>query len=178
MREAALALYLERGFEQTMVNDIADRAGVTARTFFRYFSDKREVLFDGSDALREAAVESLDRVPDGATALGAVAYALDATAEILNGNLEVIRRRQTVIAATAELRERELIKLAAMAQALAVALKERGYDDHDADLAAEAGLAVYRVAFDRWIGGPGNADLRELVHESLERLRVLAALPR
>src|SRR5690242_9970061 len=116
MRKAALELYLERGFEQTMVSEIADRAGVTARTFFRYFTDKREVLFGGSDALQDAVVAAIGRTPNNATALDAVAVALDTAAEILNGNLDVIRRRQTVIMATTELRERELIKLATMAQ--------------------------------------------------------------
>jgi len=82
-REAAMQLYLERGFEQTTVAEIAKRAGLTARTFFRYFADKREVLFGGSEALQEAMVEALDAAPDDASPLQAVTAALDAAAEKL-----------------------------------------------------------------------------------------------
>ncbi|GAB2539365.1 TetR family transcriptional regulator [Nocardia heshunensis] len=175
LREAALALYLERGFEQTMVADIAERAGVTARTFFRHFADKREVLFDGSSALEEQALTALETVPESMPTLDAIAHALDAVVEMIGGDRDFARRRQTVIAANAELRERELIKLASISAALAEGLRRRGVGAPEANLAAETGVAVYRVAFERWIKTDEEGDLRGAVRESLGQLRALTA---
>src|ERR1700722_9057041 len=88
LRQAAMELYLERGFEQTTVAEIAERAGLTARTFFRYFADKREVLFAGAFMLRDAMVEALDGAPDSAAPMRAVAAALDAAATALGQQRE------------------------------------------------------------------------------------------
>ncbi|MEV0260626.1 TetR family transcriptional regulator [Streptomyces sp. NPDC050617] len=175
LREAALSLYLERGFEQTMVADIAERAGVTARTFFRYFADKREVLFDGSSDLATKPLAALETVPATASALDAVAAVLDAVAEMVGGDRELARARQTVILANAELRERELIKLASMSAALADGLRQRGIGDIDANLAAETSIAVFRVAFSRWVAADEDHDLRDVIRETLARLRALTA---
>src|SRR3954454_13695896 len=150
LREAAMALYAERGYERTTVAEIAARAGVTARTFFRHFADKREVLFAGSSELQDRLVAALESAPAEATAMQAVAAALDEAAELLGQSREHARRRQAVINSHAELRERELIKLAALAAALAGALRRRGVPEPDASLAAEAGIVVLRVAFERW----------------------------
>ena len=175
LREAALALYLERGFEQTMVADIADRAGVTARTFFRYFADKREVLFDGSAALVEISLAALEAAPATASTLELVAAALDATADIIGADRELARKRQAVIMANADLQERELIKLAHMSAALADGLRRRGIGDTEASLAAEAGSAVYRVAFQRWVDATDDLDLRDAIEQSFAQLRALTA---
>ncbi|MEK8171185.1 TetR family transcriptional regulator [Streptomyces sp. M19] len=175
LREAALSLYLERGFEQTMVADIAERAGVTARTFFRYFADKREVLFDGSSELEEKSLAALDAAPATASALDAVAAVLDTVAEMVGDNRELARTRQTVIMANADLRERELIKLASMSAALADSLRQRGIGDIEASLAAETGIAVFRVAFSRWVTAAEDHDLRDVIRETLARLRTLTA---
>src|SRR6201995_5847472 len=83
LRQAAMELYVERGYEQTTVADISERAGLTARTFFRYFADKREGLFNGSMALQEQMVTALGAAPASASAMDAVAAALDAAASIL-----------------------------------------------------------------------------------------------
>ncbi|GAA0912458.1 TetR family transcriptional regulator [Virgisporangium aurantiacum] len=163
LREAALDLYVERGYEQTTVAEIAQRAGLTARTFFRHFADKREVLFANSSALTERLVGALAAAPLTASPMEAVAAALDAAAEILGQNHAFSSRRQGVIEANAELRERELIKLATLADALA-----------DASLAAQAGIVVMRVAFERWVAGPGDGDLAAAMRRSLERLKTVA----
>src|SRR5689334_10770874 len=126
LREAAMELYVERGFEQTTVAEIAQRAGVTARTFFRYFADKREVLFANSSVLEEQLVAALVAAPPAARPMEAVAAALDVAAEALGQHREFSRRRQGVIEANAELRERELIKMARWSAALAGGLRERG----------------------------------------------------
>src|ERR1700710_2303617 len=106
LREAAMELYLERGYEQTTVADIADRAGLTARTFFRYFADKREVLFEGSVLLKDGMVKSLEDAPASASPMGAVSAALDAAAFMLGKNREFPSQRQVIISAHSELLER------------------------------------------------------------------------
>src|SRR4051794_30814080 len=174
LREAALSLYLERGFEQTTVADIAERAGVTARTFFRHFADKREVLFGDSSALEEKSLAVLDGAPATASALEAVAAVLDTVARMVGGDRELAQMRQTVIMANADLRERELIKLANLSAALADRLRERGIGDIEAGLAAEAAIAVFRVAFSRWVNAAEDQDFQDIIRETLGRLRTLA----
>lgn len=175
LREAALTLYLERGFEQTMVADIAERAGVTARTFFRYFADKREVLFDAAAEVEAKSLAALEAAPATASPLELVVAALDAVADVIGGDRELARKRHTVIMANADLRERELIKLAQMSAALADGLRRRGVGDTEASLAAETGSAVYRVAFQRWVDATDDLDLRDAVRRSFAQLRTLAA---
>ncbi len=175
LREAALSLYLERGFEQTTVADIAERAGVTARTFFRYFADKREVLFGDSSALEEKSLAALEGVPATTSALDAVAAVLDTVAQMVGGDRELARKRQTVIMGNADLRERELIKLTSLSAALADRLRRRGTGDIEASLAAETGIAVFRVAFSRWVSAVEEQDLQDIMRETLDRLRTLAA---
>ncbi|MGC4110103.1 MAG: TetR family transcriptional regulator [Nocardioides sp.] len=170
LRQAAMDLYVERGFDQTTVADIANRAGLTSRTFFRYFADKREVLFNGSEALQDAMVAALDGVPLGARPIRAVGVALDAAAEMLGERRDFARRRQAAIDANLELRERELSKLASLGDALAEGLRRRGVSEPDASLAAEAGVAVLRVAFSRWVADDETRDLGELMRESLTQL--------
>jgi AcrR family transcriptional regulator len=178
LRLAAMELYVERGFDQTTVAEIADRAGLTARTFFRYFADKREVLFGGSEALQDAMVEALDRAPADATPMQAVTAALDASAEMLGSRHDFSRQRHAVIAAHAELRERELIKMASLATALSEGLRRRGVIEPDASLAAEAGIAVMRVAFARWVTDPVDRDLAQVIHESLGHLSTVTSAER
>jgi AcrR family transcriptional regulator len=170
-----MELYLERGFEQTTVAEIADRAGLTARTFFRYFADKREVLFAGAVSFQDHLVAALDGAPGSASPMAAVAVALDAAATALGQHPEFSRQRQFVIEANTELQERELIKMASLAIALANGLRRRGVPDADASLAAEAGVAVLRVAFGRWVSEPDGPDLPPVMRESLDQLRTLAS---
>jgi AcrR family transcriptional regulator len=175
LEQAALALYGERGFENTTVAEIAERAGLTERTFFRYFADKREVLFGGAAILQELLVGAVAGAPSSAAPIEAVAAALAAAGALLQERGEFARQRQTVIAASAELRERELIKLAALAAALAEALRARGVDEPAASLTAEAGIAVFRVAFEQWVEDPTQRDLPQLMRASLDELRALTA---
>ncbi len=174
LRAAALELYVERGFEQTTVADIAARAGLTARTFFRHFADKREVLFAGSTELEEALVAAVRDAPADASPMQAVAAALDAAGDALGGRRDVSRLRYTVIAAHPELLERELIKMASLSTALTAALRDRGVPGGDARLVAEAGVAVFRVAFERWLEEPAERPLRDVMRESLDRLRAVS----
>jgi AcrR family transcriptional regulator len=170
LREAAMALYTEQGFERTTVAQIADRAGVTARTFFRHFADKREVLFAGSEELEQRMVDALAAAPPSAGPMDAIAAALLTVAELFADRRDYSQRRQAVIAATPELRERELIKMASLAMAFAGALRQRGVAPPVASLAAETGVAVFRVAFQRWVAEPDDAQLAEVMRATLADL--------
>jgi AcrR family transcriptional regulator len=171
LAQAALTLYAEQGFEQTTAAEIAARAGLKERSFFRHFADKREVLFYGTDSVQEVLVSAVADAPSSTTPMDAVAAGLQVVGAMVQENAETARRRYAVVSANAELRERELIKLAGIADAMAGALVDRGVPDLAARLAAETGIAVYRVAFARWVSGPGRPDLQETLRESLDELR-------
>jgi AcrR family transcriptional regulator len=170
-----MELYSERGFEQTTVAEIAERAGLTERTFFRHFADKREVLFSGAHALQEVVVSAVAGAPDSAAPIEAAAAGIAAAAAVLQDGRDFARRRQAVINANAELRERELIKLATLAVAISDALRARGIREPAASLAAEATIAVFRIAFERWVNETGRRTLQQLIRESLQELTAVTA---
>ena len=175
---AALELYSERGYDQTTVAEIAKRAGLTERTFFRYFADKREVLFYGSGMLQDRLVRGIDDAAPALSPIDAVGAALETAATPFEEARDFSLRRQAIVAANPELQERELIKLAALAAALADALRRRGVPDPAASLAAEAGIAVFKVAFQRWAGEAGAAGgqtLAQLIRQSLAELKTVTA---
>ena len=168
-----MQLFVERGFDQTTVAEIAERAGLTERTFFRHFADKREVLFGGAGELQDFLVTRLTSTPASTAPIDAIAAAIEAAGVRLQENHDYAQRRQAVIAANAELRERELIKLATLAEALAEALRQRGVRDPAASLTAEAGIAVFRIAFERWINDTNQQDFPQLIRESFDELRAV-----
>jgi AcrR family transcriptional regulator len=176
LQQAAFELYAERGYEETTVAEIAARAGLAERTFFRHFSDKREVLFSGSAELRRLIVDAVDAAPSSATPLAAVAAGLAAAGAIFNARARPYSlQRQSVIDANPELQEREQIKLASLGSALADALRRRGVQDPAAELSAEAGVAVFRVAFERWVRDTSDRDFSQFVHHGIDELRRVAA---
>ena len=175
LAKAAMELYAERGFEQTTVAEIAARAGLTERTFFRHFADKREVLFYGMEILRELLTRAIADAPASATPLEAVREALEAAGAMLQENPDRVRLRDAIVSANPDLQERELIKLAALAAALAGALRDRGVPEPAASLAAETGIAVFKVAFARWTSDHGQPDLPGILRESMEDLRDVVA---
>jgi AcrR family transcriptional regulator len=175
LQEAALALYSERGFDQTTAAQIAARAGVTERTFFRHFADKREVLFGGSDLLQQEIVAGVTGAPADDGPLDAVGRGLAAAAAMLGEfRRDLSRQRQAVIAANPELRERELTKLADYAAAVTEALQQRGVGEPHASLAAAAGMTVFRVAIERWSGGGEDQELADVMRDSMAGLRAVA----
>ncbi len=174
LEEAALDLFCERGFEETTVADIAERAGLTKRTFFRYFTDKREVLFSGAKILEDTFLKGVLDAPAKASPLDAVAAGLDASAIVFEGIPERAGRRQMLLAANPVLQERELIKMAKLSAAVAGALRERGVAEPAAELAAGAGMMVLGTAFERWAADPAGQDLRALLKESLDELKAVA----
>jgi AcrR family transcriptional regulator len=178
LEQAALKLYVERGFEQTTVAEIAKEAGLTERTFFRHFADKREVLFGGSRGLQDLLVDTVAGAHDSVAPIDAVAAAIEAAGARLQERREHAGQRQSVIAAHAELRERELLKLASLAAAMAEALRRRGVPDPAAALTAEAGVAVFKIAFERWITGTGRPDLPYLIRDSFAELKTVTGSSR
>jgi|SRR5450755_1994778 AcrR family transcriptional regulator len=175
LEQAALELYGERGFEQTTVAEIAERAGLTERTFFRHFADKREVLFSGAGSLQELLVTTLAEAPDSLPPIEAVAAALEAVGALFKGRRDFARQRQRIIVDNVELRERELIKLATLSAALADTLRRRGVAEPAASLTADAGIAVFRIAFERWVAETNREELSAIIRESLDELKAVTA---
>lgn len=173
LREAAMALYRDPGYDKVTVAEIAARAGLTPRTFFRYFPDKREVLFFGAERLEALLAEGITAAPEQTPALEAVASALGVVARASDEDprhADFVRQRHAIIQAYAELRERELGKHASLASVMAAALHRRGIAEADAALAAEVGLAAFKVGFERWIDDPKRRKMGEHVREAMRAL--------
>jgi AcrR family transcriptional regulator len=175
---AAIELFEEQGYEATTVAEIAERAGLTKRTFFRHFSDKREVLFSGSEELQRLWLEGLAAAPAQASPLAVVTAGLDPVAEMFAERHAYARIRAQIIEANPELQERELIKLQSLAAAIKGALVERGVSVNAAILAAQAGVTVFHVAFARWVQQSDPTAFRRLIDESLDELRSVTAADR
>lgn len=175
LEKAALELYAERGFDATTVAEIAARAGLTERTFFRHFADKREVLFGGSGVMEEHLVKATASAPADLGPVDAITAALAEMADhVFVGERQALaRHRQAVIAAHPELRERELIKMASLSAAVAGALRDRGVGDPGASLAAEAGAAIFKVAFENWTADAGGRPLSAFVREAAAALKTV-----
>jgi AcrR family transcriptional regulator len=175
LQEAALALYSERGFDQTTAAQIAARAGLTERTFFRHFADKREVLFGGSALLHERILAGVAGAPPEDGPLDAVARGLAAAADMLGeSRRDLSRQRHDVIAANPELRERELAKLADYAVTVTEVLQQRGVGQLQASMAAETGMTVFRLAMERWALASEDRDLADVMRDSMAELRAVA----
>jgi AcrR family transcriptional regulator len=175
LEQAAYELLLDHGYEQITVADIAKRAGLTERTFFRHYTDKREVLFSGSAALQDELLRALGELPPALPTIEAVRIAIEAASTLLHGRRALARERQRIVAAHADLQERELIKGATLTAALAQALKRRGVPEPAASLAADIGMAVFHVGFGRWLDDPAGRELAEIIREGFDQLKALAS---
>jgi AcrR family transcriptional regulator len=175
LQAAAYELFRERGFEQTTVTDIAARAGLDKRTFYRIFGDKREVLFRGGQELEDRTVELVAAAGNAAESpLGSVVAAIEqATGERFAEMLEPARARQAIIASSPELTERELLKMVSLARALGAALRDKGVPETAAVLAAESGVTIFRVAFSRWFAPGNTTPLADLVAATATDLHAL-----
>jgi len=168
LRQAALELYGEHGFDETTVSQIAERANLTERTFYRHFSDKRDVVFSGE--VHRVLVSTLTEAPASMTAIEAITEALLAAGTVFDERRDMTRLRQAVIAANPPLRQREQIKYAAVAEDLADALRRRGVEPSSARLAGEAGVVVFRTAFERWIDEDEHREFGVLARDTLDEL--------
>jgi AcrR family transcriptional regulator len=170
---AARELFVEQGFDRTTVADIAARAGLTERTFFRHFADKREVLFAG-DWLAARMAEDVAEAPAGLTPIEIVTRAVENACDGIASSSDWSRDRARIIADHPELQERELAKMWMLAGVLAIGLRDRGVPDATATLAAELGVLVFRLAYERWATGDRSAALRPLVRVVLDELHGIA----
>ena len=179
LRRAAIALYLERGFEHVTVAEIAARAGLTRRTFFRYFPDKREVLFVDADLLPDMLAEAVLATDRALPPLDMVLQALAVLGTAMAEHAQQTRERRAVIATSHELQERERTKTAALTTALADVLRQRDIAASRSALLAQVGIAIFQSAFDRWTDRDGRADFQSCFREAATELRstVAAAQP-
>ena len=174
LEQAAYELFLDRGYEQTTVAGIAERAGLTERTFFRHYADKREVLFGGSAILQAELLGALEGAPPELPPIEAVRIAVEAAARLMRGRRDLARERSRVIAAHVDLQERELTKRATLTAALVQALLRRGVPEPAASLAADMGMTVFHVGFGRWLDDPAGREFVEIVHEGFDQLKAVA----
>jgi AcrR family transcriptional regulator len=173
LERAALDLYATRGYDSTTVGDIAAHAGVTSRTYFRYFPDKREVLFGGADKLRDRITTTLRDAPAAMAPLDATLYAMSSCADLFHlREHERLRRRDAVISSSSELQERETRKLASIAAAVADGLIERGSDQDHAHLVADLALVVFKQASRLWMEDPA-VPYAAVLHRAAARARSL-----
>ena len=172
---SALTLFGQQGYDATTVAQIADAAGLTKRTFFRHFADKREVLFRGSSQLQESWLEGIAGAPQSAGPMAVVSAGLEQVARMFTDRHAFARMRSGIIASHPELQERELIKLQVLADAIRTALVDRDIPVNAAVLAAQTGVTVFHVAFARWVEQDDPAALRTLMDESLTELRSVIA---
>lgn len=177
LKRAALGLFAERGFDGVTVAEIAAAAGLTERTFFRYFADKREVLFPAKSTFEGLFLDGLDRVPGGDPMVMIEAALAGSAAMFPDERRQWSRARNDVLQAHDALRERELLKLSTLAATLTRALVEHDIDPVTAALAAESGVAVFRTAFAAWIADGEQRPFAEILDAVLGRLRSLVAAP-
>ncbi len=173
---AALDLFTEQGYDKTTVVQIAERAGLTRSTFFRHFSDKREVLVAGQDTLCRLLAEGIANAPKEATPLEAVAAALAAAAVAFTPERRDLGPQlQAVIAASSELQARDALKQTSLAAAMTEALRRHGVADPAASLAAELGVLAIKRAHTRWADPTNHQEFSELARQSLQELQTASA---
>jgi AcrR family transcriptional regulator len=176
LQAAALELFAARGFEQTTTAEIAQAVGLTERTFFRHFTDKREVLFYGQQQYLQAFLDGVDGARSGASPLEMIAAALQGAASLFPDDRRPFSRlRQSVIEKNPALQERELHKRAGVATTVAGALRARGVGEPAATLAAESGATVFGIAFAQWISDGETRSLAVIAAEVLRGLQNLSA---
>jgi AcrR family transcriptional regulator len=153
---AAMTLFAEHGYDNVTVAQIAAEVGVTERTFFRHFADKREVLFDRANTMQNRVVGLIESAAPGDPWTITINAFREMSGDLFNGLHARSRQRQRIIESSGELQERELLKMAALTAAITGAHLERGCDAKTSDLVARVGVAVFSVAFLRWVHGSGK----------------------
>ena len=173
---AAVDLFTEQGYDVTTVAQIVERAGVTRSTFFRHFTDKREVLVAGQETLSRLLAEGIADAPAAASPLEAVAAGLErASGAMGRMNRELGPRLKAAVAASSELQQRDALKSVGLAAAMTAALIARGVPDPTAHLAAELGVIAFKRGYARWSEGDHD-DGTQLAHHALAALDELRSV--
>ncbi|GAB1329791.1 TetR/AcrR family transcriptional regulator [Streptomyces sennicomposti] len=175
LKRAALELFLERGYDNVTVTHIAERAGLTRRSYFRYFPDKREVLFAGSEHLPPALAEAVLAADPDAAPLAAVLDAFARVGARLAEQVDGARERRAVIDASPELQERERTKAVAITEAIRDALKQRQVNAGTAELVAQLATMIFGNTFRHWIESNGHASFGSCLHTVTDELRTTLA---
>ncbi|BBY50632.1 TetR family transcriptional regulator [Mycolicibacterium arabiense] len=180
LQHAALELFAARGYEQTTAAEIAQAVGLTERTFFRHFSDKREVLFHGQQSLTDAFVAGVAEAPQTASPIEFGLSALrSASGFFPDDRRPYSRMRQTVIDANPALQEREAHKLVRLGRALVDALTARGVDDLTADVVAQLSVMAFGIAIARWIRTDEDRSFEDVATDVVQRVGIVVReLPR
>jgi AcrR family transcriptional regulator len=176
LETAALDLFVENGYEETTVAQIADRAGLNRATFFRHFADKREVLFGGEDVLSGLFADAIRVASPEATLIECLQAALAATEVVMTPHRRTTAaRRVLVVAGNSELQERGLLKHARIANSITAALRERGADELTARLGSEVGMLAFSVALGHWMEANDDEPFPPFAAAALSDLQARAA---
>ena len=172
LQQATLELFQQKGYDATTTAEIAERAGVTERTFFRHFADKREALFDGEEAFRDILAQTVVAAPQDMRPMEALFHAFRSVEPLLQRNRKFTEPRHKVIAKTPALQERVLSKTATLTVGLSDALRQRGVEEGSAAFAAQIGMAMLAHATSAWLAAPPTAFSAHLAksHTELRRL--------
>lgn len=169
---AAVDLFTEQGYDATTVAQIAERAGVTKSTFFRYFPDKHQLLVAGQQTLSRLLAQGIAEAPECATPLEAVAAGLERASSAMGPmNRELAPRLTAAIAANVELQERDALKSVGLAEAMTDALVARGVRENTAHLAAQLGVLAFKQGYAQWLQAHHDATLTPYTLAALEELR-------
>lgn len=171
---AALELYADRGYEETTAAEIAAKAGVTERTFFRHFPDKREVLFDGDAVFSEALMSGVRRAPAALGPWETLFLAFRSVKHLFVENRPFSEPRQRVIARSPALQERAMAKTSSLIAGVSTALCERGTPAQQANLAAQMGMAALSYAVAAWLAD-GASDLGEHIVMAFDEVSNLSS---
>ncbi|MBY8886984.1 TetR/AcrR family transcriptional regulator [Streptomyces sp. PTM05] len=177
LQVAALELFAEKGFERVTIEEISRRAGLTKRSFFNHFTDKREALFgSGPELQKQIVMREITAQDEGLPPLKVVVRALQAVAdEMFQDRRDAVARRARIILATPELQERELQKRETLTGIVASALQQRGLDAATALITARAGMLVQQTAMQEWIHDSGTTPLRQVLADTLQSLHAVVA---
>ncbi|MFL0359339.1 TetR/AcrR family transcriptional regulator [Curtobacterium flaccumfaciens] len=171
LERAAFELFAEQGYQATTVPQITARAGLTTRTFFRYFADKREVIFAG-DEIPDLARAAIEGAPAGVVPLDIVVHGLRTVAderfEGRHGEVGSVRR---LVLSESSLRERDARKRADLTDAVRGAFVDRGLDPSEAAVIAEMTVMLFHLALESWLTGPAERRMADVVDEQLSALR-------
>jgi AcrR family transcriptional regulator len=179
LERAALDLFAQQGFAATTVPEITARAGLTTRTFFRHFADKREVLFSGEEQVPGLVTQMMTDAPAAIDPVTLIVEGLKAIAETrFEGRLDELREKRQIIQTDDSLRERNLRKLSALRDAIRTGFIHRGEAPLTATLLAEISVTLLNVSLNEWLEQTTDRPLFGFILETLESLqKTLAAFP-